>query len=188
VNNMSTENKSNLLIAVRGYKSVKKQKNANYTDITVTDNLNKKILLRIIEPAGDECIDFNDVKNMAAFMKQDAYDSAVLLSKKFTESAVNEMNKQKIQYVSDDYMPPFHIKELYSAILDCVSSQCIKQCGKETSEATECINAEDLCRNRALAGNAKSHFEQGSVGMLKNDLKVALALNKQFLLQAPLEN
>jgi hypothetical protein len=188
VNYVSVENKTNLLIAVRGYKSVKKQKTDNQTDITVTDNLNKKILLRIIEAKGEQYVDFNDVKNVTESIKNGNYDYAVLLSKKFTDNAVNEMNKHKIQYVSDDYMPPFNIEELYSAIVDCVSNQCEKQCGKEVKEKTECINTSDLCRNRALAGNAKSHFDQGLVGMLKNDLKVALALNKQFLLQAPLEN
>ena len=174
---MSTENKTNQILALRGYKSVKKQKTNNLTDITVMDNLNKKILMRVLEPFGEEYADFNDVKNMTESMKSDDYHSAILLSKKFTDTAVNEMEKQKIQYISDDNMPPFNIEELYSAIVNCVSNQCLNKCGKDASAKSECINAADLCRNRALAGNAKSHFDQGSVGLLKNDLKVALALN-----------
>jgi hypothetical protein len=185
---VSTENKTNLILAIRGYKSVKKQKTNNLTDITVMDTLNKKILMRVLEPFGEEYVDFNDVKSMTESMKSDDYHSAILLSKKFTDTAVNEMEKQKIQYISDDNMMPFNIEELYSAIINCVSNQCLNKCGKDTSEKSECINAADLCRNRALAGNAKSHFEQGSVGLLKNDLKVALALNKQFLIYSPLES
>jgi len=36
----------------------------------------------------------------------------------------------------------------------------------------------DFCKIKLLALNAKNHFEDGTVGLLKNDLKVALALNK----------
>jgi len=174
-----SENKTNFIIAVRGYKNVKKQKNANFTDVTALDNLNNKVLLRMMEPPGDEYIHIHEVKNMTDFIKRENYDSAILIGKKFTDTAVNEMAKQKIQHVSDDYMPPFHIKELYSAIVDCVNNQCMKKCGKATSVESNCTEKKFyLCRTNALAGSAKSHFEDGSIGLLKNDLKTALALNR----------
>jgi len=174
-----SENKSNFIIAVRGYKSVKKQKTANCTNITALDNSNNKVLLRIIDPLSSEYIDINDVKNLAEFIKQEKFDSAILISKKFTDTAVNEMAKQKIQHVSDDYMPPFHIEELYLAIIDCVNNQCLKKCGKVATVKSECDEKKvDLCKIKHLAGNAKYHFEQGTVGLLKNDLKMALALDR----------
>lgn len=176
---MSSENKTNLVIAVRGYKTVKKQKNVHCTDVTALDNLNNKVLLRIIEPLGNEFIGINAVKNMAEFIKLECYDSAFLISKKFTDAAVSEMVKHKIQHVSDDYMPPFAIEELYLAIMDLVNSQCLKKCGKVRSAKSECVEkVSELCKLRSLAGSAKCHFEEGLVGLLKNDLKVALALNR----------
>ena len=166
-------------MAVRGYTRVKKERNANCTDYTAMDNLNNKVLLRIIEPLGNEYIDTHDVRNMTQLIKQDAYASAILISKKFTDPAVNEMAKQKIEHISDDYMPPFAIEQLYSAIVDCVNSQCMKKCGDASLEKSGCAEKKsDFCRLRILAENAKGHFEQGLIGLLKNDLKTALALKK----------
>ncbi len=173
-----SENKTNLVIAVRGYKTVKKQKNANFTDVTALDNLNNKVLLRIIEPLGNEFIGIKDIKSMTEFIKQENYDSAILISRQFTDNALEEMNKQKIQHVSENYMPPFGIQELYLAIVDCANNQCQKKCGK-TIVISDCQEKlAYLCKIKTLAVNAKSHFEDGTVGLLKNDLKLALALNK----------
>jgi hypothetical protein len=114
-----SENKTNFIMAIRGYKSVKRQKNANVTDVTALDNSNNTVLLRIIEPLTNEYICLNDVKNMAEAIKRDNYDSAILISKQFTDNALQEMSKQKNQYISDDYIPPFEIQELYLAIVNC---------------------------------------------------------------------
>ncbi len=174
-----SENKTNLIIAVRGYKSIKKEKNANCTDVTALDNLNNKVLLRIIEPLGNECVDTRDVRTMTQLIKHEAYDSAILISKKFTEPAVDEMVKQKIEHISDDYMLPFAIEQLYSAIIDCVNNQCMKKCGDASLERLGCAEKKsDSCRLRGLSDTAKYHFEQGLIGLLKNDLKIALALRK----------
>jgi hypothetical protein len=174
-----SENKTNLIMAVRGYKSVKKQRNANFTDVTALDNCNNKVLLRIIEPLTAEYIGINDVKNMAEAIKHDNYDSAILISKQFTDNALKEMSKRKIQHVSDDYMPPFDIQELYLAIVDRANSHCQKKCGKVLLVITECNEqTADLCKTKALAVAAKRHFEEGTVGLLKNDLKVAFALTR----------
>ena len=174
-----SENKTNFIIAVRGYKNVTRQKNGNFTDVTALDNLNNKVLLRMIEPLTNEYISLNDVKNMAELVKQDDYDSAILISRKFTDSALEEMRKQEIQYVSEDYMPPFDIRELYSAIMNRANNQCQKKCGKVLTATSDCKErATDICKIKLLAMNAKNHFEDEMVGLLKNDLKVALALNR----------
>jgi hypothetical protein len=174
-----SENKTNLVIAVRGYKTVKKQKNANFTDVTALDNLNNKVLLRIIEPLGNEFIGIKDIKSMAEFIKRENYDSAILISRQFTDNALEEMSKQKIQHISENYMPPFDIQELYLAIVDCANNQCQKKCAKTQLVIPDCNEkVAHLCQIKTLAVNAKSHFEQGTVGLLKNDLKLALALNR----------
>jgi len=177
---MGMENKTNFIIAVNGYKIVKKEKTVDFTDLTALDNLNKKVLLRVIEPSSNECIVTSDVKNMAELVKRDCYDSAFLISNKFTDNAVNETVKQKIQRVSDDYMPPFEIEKLYLAIVDCANNKCQRQCGKVSLVESDCTEKKtaDICRIRALGNNAKCHFEQKLVGLLKNDLKIALAITK----------
>ena len=177
---MGMENKTNFIVAVRGYKIVKKETKANCIDVTATDTLNNKVLLRIIEPLNNECIGSDAVKNMTEFLKTEDFNQAILVSNRFTDNAVQEMAKQKIQRVSDDYMPPFEIQELYSAIVNCANNQCNKKCGKTQETISECeeIKVADLCRIKTLGKSAKSHFEQGLIGLLKNDLKTALALNK----------
>jgi hypothetical protein len=177
---MGMENKISFIVAVNGYKVIKKETNANFTDVTALDSLNKKVLLRLIEPVSNECVVSNDVKNVAELIKRDNYDSAILISKKFTNNAVDEMTKQKIEHVSDDYLPPFDIEKLYLAIVDFANSQCQKKCGKVPVVKCDCAEKKvfDLCRTKALADSAKYHFEQGSSGLLKNDLKIALALTK----------
>jgi len=173
-----SEIKTNFVMAVRGYKTVKKQKNANLTDLTAVDESNNKVLLRIIEPLTNEYIVANDVKKMAEFMKQEKYDSAILISKHFTDNAIEEMNKNKIQHISEEYMPPFDIQEVYLAIMNCANSQCQKKCGKVTVVAECSEKASDYCKTKAFVISAKSHFEDGTVGLLKNDLKMALALTR----------
>lgn len=176
---MGMENKTNFIIAVNGYKVVKKDRNANFTDVAASDNLNKKVLLRVIEPLNNEYICINDVKQMTELIERDSYDSAFLISKKFTIDAVNEMIKHKIQHVSDDYMPPFNTEKLYLAIVDYANNQCHRKCGNDSSITSDCAEKKvaNICRTRAVANIAKYHFEQGLVGLLKNDLKMALAIN-----------
>ncbi len=177
---MGIENKANLIVAVNGYKILKKETNANFTDVSAVDNSNKKALLRIIEPLGSECIVANDVLKMAKSIKLGEYDCAFLISKRFTDTAIVQMLKHKIRYASDDYMPPFDIEKLYLAIVDSANNQCQRKCGKVPVAISDCLEkkATDGCKTRAVADSAKCHFEQGSVGLLKNDLMMALALSK----------
>ncbi len=177
---MGLENKTNLIIAINGYKITKKEKSAYSTDISVIDCLNKKVLLRVMDSLDSEYVVANDVKDMEELIKRDSYDFGFLISKKFTDGAINEMVKQNILHVSDIYMPPFEIGKLYSAIIDCANSQCQKKCGKTSPDAPDCSekNKKGFCKTMTAASDAKNHFEQGLVGLLKNDLILALALNK----------
>jgi len=133
-----------------------------------------------MEPLGNECVVTNDVWKMAELVKRENYESAFLISRRFTDHAVGETIKEKIQYVSDDYMPAFNIEKLYWAIVACANSQCQGKCGKVPLVISECTEKKvsDCCKTRALAGRAKCHFEQGMIGLLKNDLLTALALSK----------
>ncbi len=184
---MGIEDKMNLVMAVNGYKSVKRQRFVNCTDVTALDTLNKKILLRIIEPLGEEYIGLNDIKEVSALISCEGYDAAIVFSKKFTCGAVSEMVKQKIRYVSDDCMLPFTIKGLYAVVVECINSQCVKQCGV-SQDGSGCKKIVKMCGLNVLISSAKSHFDAGAVGLLKNDLKMALAVNRQFLQHNSLEN
>lgn len=172
-----SEIKTNFIIAVRGYKIVKKQKSGTATDVIVLDNSNNKVLLRTIEPLTPEYIGINDIKNMAELVKRESYDSAIVISKHFTDNALNEISKQKIEYISEDYMPPFDIQELYLAIVNCANNSCQKKCGKTLTIIPDCEEKTAyMCKTKALVTSAKEHFENGTIGLLKNDLRVALTL------------
>jgi hypothetical protein len=172
-----SETKTNFIIAVRGYKIVNKQRSGTATDIVALDNSNNKVLLRTIEPLTPEYIGVNDIKNLAELVKRESYISAIVISKHFTDNALTELGKQKLEYVSDDYMPPFDIQELYLAIVNCANNSCQKKCGKVLSVIPECCEKDaDVCKTRVLALNAKEHYENGTTGLLKNDLRVALSL------------
>ena len=174
-----SENKTNFIMAVRGYTRVKTEKNSNFTDITALDDSSNKVLLRIIEPINNAYIGINDINNLADAIKNENYSSVIVISKKFTANALTELNKHKIQHISDEHMLPFDIHELYLAIINCVNLQCQKKCGKAVLTSPECnTKLTDLCKTRTLAEAAKRHFEGGNVGLMKNDLKVALALTR----------
>lgn len=174
-----SEIKTNFILAVRGYKVVKKQKSGVCTDIIALDNANNKVLLRAIEPLTPEYIGLNDVKTFSELIKQENYDTAILIGKHFTEKAIDEMGKQKITYVSDDYMPPFDIQEVYLAVITCANNSCQKKCGKALAIIPDCDDKTAYtCKTKALAVSAKQHFEDGAVGLLKNDLRVAFSLTR----------
>jgi hypothetical protein len=174
---MSITNKTKLLIAVRKYKVIKSERKTNYTDISVVDPLNKKVLLRTIDPLSTRYVDLNDVNSLTNQVKFDAYDSAILISNNFTQSATSEMARQNIQCISETYMPPYTIEDLYGAVMNLAGPQCGKKCGKTPERIPDCeIKDADMCSIWSLACSAKNHFETGSIGLLKNDLKMALAL------------
>jgi len=77
-------------------------------------------------------------------------------------------------------MPAFDIEKLYLAIVACANNQCQRKCGKVPLVISECTEKKvaDCCKTRALVGRAKCHLEQGTIGLLKNDLMTALALSK----------
>lgn len=172
-----SETKTNFILAVRGYKIVKKQRTGTCIDVIALDNSNNKVLLRTIEPLTPEYIGINDVKTTAELIKRESYNSAILISKNFTTNAIEEMGKQKIQYISQDYMPPIDIQEVYLAIMNCANNSCQKKCGKILSVIPDCEEKTAyMCKTKTLVSSAKQHFEDGAVGLLKNDLRVAFSL------------
>ena len=180
---MSVENKTEFIIAIRNYKHQKIKKFADFTDVTASSPSNQKILLRSIEPQGKAgFVGVDEVKNMIKVMKHENYDSGILISKRFTTAAVQEMMQENIQQVSDEYMPPFDTEKLYLAITNCINDQCKANCGKIPLKESDCKGhlKGSFCKVRALSDNSSFHSEHGWIDLMKNDLKQLLSLSKSI--------
>jgi hypothetical protein len=177
-NKISVDDKTKFFIAVKNFKTIKTEKKSNFTDITAQDENNQKILLRSLEPTGrNGFVSVDDVKEMSQTMKQDKIDHGILSSKRFTSAAENELKIEKIQKISDEYMPYFDLAQIYLAINNCVNLQCKAKCGKVPMSKADCKpNAE--CKVRAISDNAIYHYAQSWSGLLENDLKQLLLLSK----------
>jgi hypothetical protein len=177
---LSIEDKTELIIAIRNYRCIKTKKMANCTDFTVLDTLNKKVLMRCIEPQGNGYIGICEVKSMIELIKREDYNQGILISNRFTAAALDGMVVGKIQKVSDEYMPPVETERLYLTIFNCISNQCKAKCGKIALKDSDCQEKlqKGPCKIKSIANNALFHFEQGWIDLLQNDLKLALALNK----------
>ncbi len=179
---MSIEDKTKFIIAIRNYKFLKSEKHSSCIDVTASDALNEKILLRSIEPQGkNEFVNVDDVKSMLKVMKSQDFNQGVLISRRFTVAAAEEMAQENIQQVSDEYMPPFDSEKLYLAINTCINSQCKTNCGKIPLKESDCkahTKDGEICKIRSLSDNATFHYDQGWVDLMKNDLILLLSLNK----------
>jgi len=168
-------------MAIRNFECLKKGTHSGYTDITASDLSNKKILLRSIEPQSKAgFVGVEEVKNMVKTMKLENYDSGILISSKFTIAAAEEMANEKIQLVSDDYMPHFGTEKIYLTITNCINNQCKAKCGKIPRKNSDCKQQVkgNLCKIKALSDNSSFHFEHGWIDLMKNDLKQLLALRE----------
>jgi len=179
---MSVEDKTEFMMAIRNYKCTKTKRRLDRTDVTASNASNEKILLRSIESQGTGFVGVDEVKNMIKVMKHENYNSGILISKRFTTAAVQEMRQENIQQVSDEYMPPFDTEKLYLAITNCVNEHCKVKCGKIPLKKSDCkghLNG-SFCRVRALSDNSLFHFELGWIDLMKNDLKQLLSLSKSI--------
>lgn len=178
---MSVEDKTEFIIAIRNYKYQKIDRHMDFIDVTASSPSNEKILLRSIEPQGKTgFVGIDDVKNMMKVMKHGDYDHGVLISKRFTEGAVQEMAQENIQQISDEYMPPFDTEKLYLAINNCINNQCKVKCGGIPLKESDCKGhlKGSFCKVRALSDNSSFHFAHGWIDLMKNDLKQLLSLTK----------
>jgi hypothetical protein len=176
---MNIEEKTQFIMAIRNLTFTKEEKHPDYTDTTAQDSSNKKILLRTIEPHGRTgFVGLDDVKSMSILMENEAYDVGILISKRFTTAALQEISDKKIQLISDEYMPYFETGTLYQTIINCVNNQCKANCGKIPQKKSECKEKIENkpCKVKALSDNSLFHFKQGWIGLMQNDLKQLLAL------------
>jgi len=162
-------------MALRDYDCKKRGEWDEGIDITALDaEAKEKILLRVItskSKSGFYGVDA--VRSMVDVMKRGRYDKGVLIAKRFTNAAKEEMAKNNIQRISESHMLPFKPDRLYLRINNYVDKMCIAKCGKVPEAETEC---QSDCKIRVISDNASFHFENGWLSLLKNDFKQLLAL------------
>jgi len=162
-------------MALRDYDCKKRGEWDEGIDITALDaEAKEKILLRVItskSKSGFYGVDA--VRSMVDVMKRGRYDKGVLIAKRFTNAAKEEMAKNNIQRISESHMLPFKPDRLYLRINNYVDKMCIAKCGKVPEAETEC---QSDCKIRVISDNTSFHFENGWLSLLKNDFKQLLAL------------
>ncbi len=172
---MSIQDEAELVMALRDYDCKKRGEWDEGIDITALDaEAKEKILLRVItskSKSGFYGVDA--VRSMVDVMKRGRYDKGVLIAKRFTNAAKEEMAKNNIQRISESHMLPFKPDRLYLRINNYVDKMCIAKCGKVPEAETEC---QSDCKIRVISDNASFHFENGWLSLLKNDFKQLLAL------------
>ena len=117
---------------------------------------------------------------MLKVMKRKDCDSGVLIGKRFTDAATQEMTQDNIQHVSDVYMPPIKPENIFLTINGCIDDLCRARCGTIPLKESDCKGRlrESLCRVRSISDDALFHFEQGWLSLMKNDLRQLLSINK----------
>jgi hypothetical protein len=123
-------------------------------------------------------------------MRHQNFDHGVIVGKRFTVAAAEEMAQESIQQVSDEYMPPIKPENIYLTISNCTNILCKTKCGKTPSNESDCRswNEGDPCRVRTVSNNSAFHYEQGWMNLMKDDLRQILSLAKHLKNTANLAN
>lgn len=172
---MSIQDEAELVMALRDYNCKKRGEFDEGIDITALDEEAKeKILLRVLTSKSKSGFyGVGAVRSMLEFMKLGHYDKGVLIAKRFTNAAKEEMLKNNIERISEKHMLPFKPDRLYLQINNFVDKLCKTKCGKVPEAESDC---QSDCRVRIISDNASFHFESGWLRLLKNDFKQLLAL------------
>jgi len=179
---MSIEDKAEFLIAVKNLKCEKREKRSDGIDFLASDIVSaEKVFVRVIEPRSKSgFVGADDVKTMLKVMKRKDYTRGVIIGKRFTEAATQEMSSCNIQQVSDEYMPPVKSESILLTINDCVNNLCKTKCGTVPQKESDCKGRvkESVCRVRSINDDALFHYERGWIDLMKNDLRQLLLMDK----------
>lgn len=172
---LSVEDKAALLVAVRGYEFDERREFDGGVDLVLSDdNAGDKILLRLItEPKSKSgTVSVDVVNNMTEILESEDYDKGVLISKRFTKAAREEMERKSIQMLSDRYTPSFEPQKLYLRIQDYIDKLCKFKCGRIPSKKSDCkglSKGRHSCEVRLINDNALFHFSHGWIKLLHKD-------------------
>jgi len=184
VNEESFVDKAEVVLAVRGYETVDVRKKERLVDYTVSpQKSDDKILVRVIIETQSKTgyIGVDSVREMSDLLERRNYDKGVLVGKRFTEAAKNEMQRAKIEMISDTRKPHFKSMKLFSIINDYTQKLCKAKCGQIALKDSDCKGHADghySCDVRLTSDNADFHYERGWTSFLEKDLMRLLAIEK----------
>lgn len=179
---MSIESKAELIMAIQDYECEERQRWDRGVDYIAADaKSDDKILLRLItEPKSKSgFIGVDAVRKMSEILKHENYDRGVLIGKKFSEAAREEMRRDDIQMISERLPPSFTPQKLYLRIQDYIDDLCEVKCGKVPKKQSDCKGYSEgtySCKIRLISDDASFHFERGWTNLLQNDLKRLLRI------------
>jgi len=184
VNEKSFVDKAEVVSAARGYETLDIRKKKSLVDYIVSpQKSDDKILLRVIFETSSKSgyVGVDSVKEMNDYLEKRNYDRGILVGKRFTEAAKNEMEKDKIEMISDKVKPNFELTKLFVIINDYTKKLCKAKCGQIPLEGSNCKGYKDghySCEVRLTSDNADFHFERGWTRFLEKDLTKLLAIEK----------
>jgi len=176
--------KAQLVMAVGGYGNEERKRWDEGIDYVASHaKSGGRILLRIVtQPKSESGIaGLYVVREMSETMKHDGVDKGVLISKSFTEAAMQEMRREGIEMISDRLPPRFDPQRLYLAMQGYVDGLCQIKCGYIPEKESDCRgkNAKDChsCEIRVISDNASFHFERGWTKLVKDDFESLIELH-----------
>jgi hypothetical protein len=164
---MGIELKAELIMAIRDYECEERQRWDKGIDVTALDaKSDDKILLRLITKPKSKSgiVGVNAVRKMGETMKRENYDKGVLISKRFSAAAKEEMMRENIQMVSKKFMPSFKPQKLYLRIQSYIDDLCKAKCGQIPEKESDCkgySKGSYSCKVRLISEDASFHFERG---------------------------
>lgn len=179
---MSLESKAELIMAVKGYQCEEMKRFDEGIDIIASNAQSEdKMLLRFITETTSKSgvVGIDVVKKMENSIKQEGYDTGVLIGERFSEAAVEEMTRRNIHMVSEKRMPTFNIETLYLTVQDYINDLCKTTCGQVPKKESDCKSTSKdggPCEIRLIGDNASFHLERGWINLLQHDFMRALRL------------
>lgn len=179
---MKVRDRAEFLFAIQNLKIGKEEKWAEETDFVASDVVaDDKVLVCLVEPrVKSGFVDADDVKRMAKVMRRKNCARGIVVGKRFTEAALEEMKTCNIQQASDECMPPVAPENLVLKINDCINTLCITKCWATPLQEEDCKGhlKDKPCRIRSICDDVLFHYERGWIDLLKNDLRQLLSLGR----------
>ena len=178
--------KAELVMAIRGYENKGRKRRDKGIDLTVSHaESDDKVLMRIItEPRTKSgVVGVNAVREMSEALEREGYDNGVLIGRRFSSAAREEMRREGIEIVSEKIMPSFKPQRLYVTINNLIEDLCEAKCGRVPEKESDCKGYSKgtySCKIRLISDDASFHFERGWTNLLQNDLKRLLAIGNSI--------
>ena len=174
--------KAEMIMAIRDYENEATRRHKEGIDFVASQaGSDDKILIRVItKPRSTSgTVGVAVVDEMVDTMKRKDYDKGILISERFSTAAKEEMRREDIQIISEDFAPRFEPIEVYSKMREYTESLCKAKCGRVPEKRSDCKGFSDghyTCMIRLISDNASFHFERRWVDLLKKDFKQLISM------------